>query len=170
MTNFSSSNQMQQAAEEVGYNFEQFGDDNGFCADSQGRLYPYIQYGSVISAEECGKMCSKCPGNDQGGGLVLRGFNYNPGKGNACVCLMDFQGQGIMCEGATGANFVNGGSGEIVNTSPAPSNQCWKVSSPSSSKGSKSPKSSKRPVRKLGQKNDSLSNVERKTDSQTISQ
>jgi hypothetical protein len=75
-----------------------------------------------------------------------------------------------LCEGATYAYDVNGGSGEIVNTQPSKQGaECWKVSSPSSSKGRKpkAPKSSKRPVRKLGQKNDSLlSNVERKTDSQ----
>eukprot|EP00577_Skeletonema_sp_RCC1716_P023053 CAMPEP_0113418572 /NCGR_PEP_ID=MMETSP0013_2-20120614/26283_1 /TAXON_ID=2843 ORGANISM="Skeletonema costatum, Strain 1716" /NCGR_SAMPLE_ID=MMETSP0013_2 /ASSEMBLY_ACC=CAM_ASM_000158 /LENGTH=137 /DNA_ID=CAMNT_0000305827 /DNA_START=107 /DNA_END=520 /DNA_ORIENTATION=+ /assembly_acc=CAM_ASM_000158 len=127
----------------------------------------------VSSAEDCGVMCSNCPGNNQDG-LVLRGFQYF-GPGNVCDCLVDF---GIsfekeLCEGAAGAaDDEYEGSGEIVNTLPLPGVQCWKVSSPSSSKArksSKAPKSSKRPVRKLGQKNDNLlSNVERKTDSQTI--
>jgi hypothetical protein len=164
----------QQTAKKGGYKFEQFG-DNALCFDSQIRFYSFIRYGSVSSAEECGDMCSKCPGNDQGG-LVLRGFNYR--SSNFCDCLVDFVSISFdetLCEdeGATFADDANGGSGEIVNTSPPKGgDECWKVSSPSSSKArksSKAPKSSKRPVRKLGQKNDSLlSNVERKTDSQTI--
>jgi hypothetical protein len=175
-TNFSSSNQMQQTAKKGRYKFELFSLDDVFCADSQGTLYPFIGYEGVNSAEECGDMCSKCPGNDQGG-LVLRGFEYFQGK--FCACLVDFVSIGIdvtLCAGedATFANDGVEGSGEIVNTQPSKQGaECWKVSSPSSSKGrkSKAPKSSKRPVRKLGQKNDSLlSNVERKTDSQSISE
>eukprot|EP00577_Skeletonema_sp_RCC1716_P026190 CAMPEP_0113402052 /NCGR_PEP_ID=MMETSP0013_2-20120614/17044_1 /TAXON_ID=2843 ORGANISM="Skeletonema costatum, Strain 1716" /NCGR_SAMPLE_ID=MMETSP0013_2 /ASSEMBLY_ACC=CAM_ASM_000158 /LENGTH=169 /DNA_ID=CAMNT_0000287349 /DNA_START=397 /DNA_END=906 /DNA_ORIENTATION=- /assembly_acc=CAM_ASM_000158 len=147
--------------------------DNVECRDSQSRFYPFIGYNGVSSAEECGVMCSNCPGNNQGG-LVLRGFEYL-GSGNECYCLVDF---GIsfdetLCEGADfAADDFDEGSGEIVNTTPFGGYDCWKVSSPSSSKArksSKAPKSSKRPVRKLGQKNDNLlSNVERKTDSQTI--
>eukprot|EP00985_Skeletonema_marinoi_P019484 scaffold11183_cov161-Skeletonema_marinoi.AAC.1 len=175
---------MQQTAIEATL-FEPFGVDVA-CQDSQSNYYPYIRYASVSSAEECGNMCSMCPGNDQGG-LVLRGFIYygqfNDCKFgdcdeqfNDCVCVVDF---GIsfdetLCEGADfAADVLYEGSGEIVNTvRSCPGFECWKVSSPSSSKArksSKAPKSSKRPVRKLGQKNDNLlSNVERKTDSQTI--
>jgi len=65
MTNFSSSNQMEQAAEEGGYEYELFSLDDGFCADSQSRFYNHISYDGASSAKECGKMCSKCPGNDQ---------------------------------------------------------------------------------------------------------
>ena len=144
------------------------------CNDSQSERYPFIGYvgDGVSSAEDCGVMCSMCPGNNQGG-LVLRGFEYF-GPFNVCTCLVDF---GIsfdktLCAGAIFAYDAFLGSGEIVNTVPSSGNECWKVSSPSSSKArksSKAPKSSKRPVRKLGQKNDNLlSNVERKTDSQTI--
>eukprot|EP00577_Skeletonema_sp_RCC1716_P017978 CAMPEP_0113418646 /NCGR_PEP_ID=MMETSP0013_2-20120614/26326_1 /TAXON_ID=2843 ORGANISM="Skeletonema costatum, Strain 1716" /NCGR_SAMPLE_ID=MMETSP0013_2 /ASSEMBLY_ACC=CAM_ASM_000158 /LENGTH=246 /DNA_ID=CAMNT_0000305913 /DNA_START=81 /DNA_END=821 /DNA_ORIENTATION=- /assembly_acc=CAM_ASM_000158 len=172
-TSSSQQQQMQQTAIEA--TLEQFGGDNVQCRDSQSPisvLYPYIGYVSVSSAEECGDKCSMCPGNDQGG-LVLRGFNYD--RAGTCYCLVDFDSNGFektVCAGADFASDTNKGSGEIVNTSPRPGVQCWKVSSPSSSKArksSKAPKSSKRPVRKLGQKNDNLlSNVERKTDSQTI--
>eukprot|EP00985_Skeletonema_marinoi_P016738 scaffold9032_cov75-Skeletonema_marinoi.AAC.1 len=89
-------------------------------------------YGSVSSAEECGDMCSMCPGNDQGG-LVLRGFMYY-GQCNDCECLVDFDSNGFdktVCEGAYFAYDANEGSGEIVNTTPSPTVQCWKVSSPS---------------------------------------
>ena len=155
MTNFSSSNQMQQAAKKGRYKFKQFGDD-AYCADSQSRRYPFISYVSdgVSSAEECGDICSKCPGNDQKD-LVLRGFEYNP---YVCACLVDF---GIsfdvtLCAGADGADPTYEGSGVIVNTRPEPKGGigCWKVSLKGSN-GRKS-KSSKGPVRKLGQKNDSL--------------
>ena len=171
-TSSSQQQQMQQTAIEATL-FEQLGGDNVECNDSQSNYYPYIVYVGVSSAEECGVMCSNCPGNDQGG-LVLRGFKYL-GQFNECYCLVDF---GIsfdktLCAGAIFAYDALLGSGEIVNTVPSyPGIECWKVSSPSSSKArksSKAPKSSKRPVRKLGQKNDNLlSNVERKTDSQTI--
>ena len=173
---------MQQTAIEATL-FELFGVDVE-CQDSQSNYYPFIRYASVSSAEECGNMCSMCPGNDQGG-LVLRGFIYygqfNDCKFgdcdeqfNDCVCVVDFGNSfdKTVCAGAADSYDVYEGSGEIVNTVPEPGVQCWKVSSPSSSKArksSKAPKSSKRPVRKLGQKNDNLlSNVERKTDSQTI--
>eukprot|EP00985_Skeletonema_marinoi_P032247 scaffold39082_cov150-Skeletonema_marinoi.AAC.4 len=195
MRNFGSSQQhMQQTAKKGGYKFERFGDTK-VCADSCGIIYPYIEYLGLSSSEECGKKCSKCPGKLQGG-LLLRGFNYlnldTVPEFSYCQCLVDFD-FGIsfdetVCEdeGAADADPLLEGSGEIVNTAvaacampgPGPGSptkiscpECWKVSSPSSSKGRKSnaPKSSKRPVRKLGQnKNDSLlSNVERKTDSQT---
>uniref|UniRef100_A0A7S2KVW0 Uncharacterized protein n=1 Tax=Skeletonema marinoi TaxID=267567 RepID=A0A7S2KVW0_9STRA len=173
MTNFSSSNQMQQTAKKGRYKFKQFG-DNDLCLDSQIRVYSFIRYGSVSSAEDCGVMCSNCPGNDQDG-LVLRGFIYYGPQFNLCDCLVDvgISFEKELCEGATGAIDTLLGSGEIVNTQPQLGVQCWKVSSPSSSKArksSKAPKSSKRRVRKLGQKNDSLSNVKRKTNSQTISE
>ena len=161
---------MQQTAIEATL-FELFGVDVE-CRDSQSEIYSFIAYDGVSSAEECGVMCSMCPGNNQDG-LVLRGFNYL-GQSSNCVCLVDFGNSfdETLCEGAIFAYDAFLGSGEIVNTVPSSGNECWKVSSPSSSKArksSKAPKSSKRPVRKLGQKNDNLlSNVERKTDSQTI--
>ena len=171
-TSSSQQQQMQQTAIEATL-FEQLGGVDVECQDSQSNYYPFIGYGGVSSAEECGVMCSMCPGNNQDG-LVLRGFNYL-GQSNNCVCLVDFGNSfdETLCEGAIFAYDAFLGSGEIVNTVPSyPGIECWKVSSPSSSKArksSKAPKSSKRPVRKLGQKNDSLlSNVERKTDSQTI--
>eukprot|EP00985_Skeletonema_marinoi_P016739 scaffold9033_cov120-Skeletonema_marinoi.AAC.1 len=121
--------------------FEQFvGDNECFDSQSQSRFYPYIRYGSVSSAEECGDMCSMCPGNDQGG-LVLRGFMYF-GQCNECECLVDFDSNGFdktVCEGADFAYDANEGSGEIVNTTPFPDVQCWKVSSPSVAQPSDQP-------------------------------
>eukprot|EP00984_Skeletonema_dohrnii_P029022 scaffold19313_cov75-Skeletonema_dohrnii-CCMP3373.AAC.3 len=185
MMNFGSSQeQMQQTAKKGRYKFERFGGDNVLCADSQRRLHPFISYDGVSSSERCGEKCSKCPGKKQGG-LVFRGFNYllyDYRPDTRCDCLVDQPGgmgfDETLCkdEGATSANPSWQGSGEIEKAAEKRCKsgscpECWRVSSPSSSKGrkSKAPKSSKRPVRKLGQKNDSLlSNVERKIDSQTI--
>ena len=67
---------------------------------------------------------------------MLRGFEYV--DVNYCACLMDF---GIsfdktLCAGADGAYDLYLGSGVIVNTRPTTTGvECWKVSSPSSSKG-----------------------------------
>ena len=196
-TSFSSSNQMEQAAKakEDGYNYGLFG-EGGFCANSEGEMYPVVIYFGGSSLDECKEKCSECPGNCENGlGLVLRGIDYL-GPSN-CRCLVDF-GIGFdetVCEGAGYADdgtsadglgrgtFVGSGDIAMLDTVGPPGgrgaarNQCWKVSSKGSkvksrncdgTKASRKPKSSKRPVRKLGQ--DSLNNMEGKTDSQTVSE
>eukprot|EP00984_Skeletonema_dohrnii_P014568 scaffold6143_cov147-Skeletonema_dohrnii-CCMP3373.AAC.1 len=145
------------AIKKGGYTFTLFADE-AFCGDEDEAFYPFVQY-PASSAEECGELCSKCPGNGQKD-LVLRGFDYI-GSNSICLCLVDsgisFDKTVCEDEGATDDNSLLPGSGEVMTRKPSDpfdGEQCWKGSSKGSKAKAAKTKSSKQPIRrKLGQQN-----------------
>uniref|UniRef100_A0A7S2Q4F7 Uncharacterized protein n=1 Tax=Skeletonema marinoi TaxID=267567 RepID=A0A7S2Q4F7_9STRA len=71
-TNFIRSSQMQNQ-QQGDLDFDYVGD--GWCLDGSVPVstFPFVGYRYQVSAEECGEVCSECPGKGQEG-LVLRGF------------------------------------------------------------------------------------------------
>eukprot|EP00984_Skeletonema_dohrnii_P004631 scaffold1635_cov124-Skeletonema_dohrnii-CCMP3373.AAC.5 len=153
-TNFIRSSQMQNQ-QQGGLDFDYVGD--GWCLDGSDPVstFPFVGYRYQVSAEECGEVCSECPGKGQEG-LVLRGFqmaiypdsNPDVDVNSECFCLVDansidptFDFSEMMgeCNGAVfwhGENPGDGvseGIGEIESFSYNKNSECWKVSS----KGSK---------------------------------
>lgn len=156
-TNSIRSSQMQNQ-QQGGLDFDYVGD--GWCLDGSVTVstFPFVGYRYQVSAEECGEVCSECPGKGQEG-LVLRGFqmaiypNSNPDVdvNSECFCLVDANSidptfdfnemirpagvcnSAVFWHGENPGDGVSEGIGEIESFSYNRNLECWKVSS----KGSK---------------------------------
>jgi len=159
-----------QNQQQGGLEFDYVGD--GWCLDGSVPVstFPFVGYRYQVSAEECGEVCSECPGKGQEG-LVLRGFqmaiypdsNPDVDVNSECFCLVDansidptFDFNEMMGE-CNGAEFWHGenpgdgvseGIGEIASFDYNQNLECWKVSS----KGSKAAKATKGPKSSKGSK------------------